>query len=93
MPDFVISDYFPYVVFGAFLLAVFLWLQWHGRVRPMLIPRFEIERIADELIERHDDRAEEFAAMEEDRAWRYSNSFEQGKWKRVRNELERRNNL
>lgn len=90
---FIHSDYFPLLTFGAFLLAVFLWLQWHGRVRPMLIPSLEIERVADQLVEQHGDRAEEFAAMEEDRAWRYSKSFEQGKWKRVRNELERRNNL
>ncbi|WP_320195560.1 hypothetical protein RMR10_001645 [Agrobacterium rosae] len=91
--DIVTSNYTPLFGMAVFVAGIFLWLEWNGRVRPMLIPRFEIKHIADQLVNEHGDRAEEFAAMEEDRAWRYSKSFEQGKWKRVRNELERRNNL
>lgn len=84
------SEYFPYLAFGAFVLAVFLWVEWQGRIRPLFIPRSEIERLADELVTAYGDRAEELAAIEEDRAWRYSQNFEQGKWRRVRKELERR---
>lgn len=91
--DIVASNYMPLFGMAVFVAGIFLWLQWHSRVRPMLIPRIEIENLANQLLSEHGDRAEEFAAMEEDRAWRYSESFEQGKWKRVRNELERRNNL
>lgn len=87
------SDYFPLLVFGAFVLVIFLWVEWQGRIRPMLIARAEIERMADELVEKHGDRAEEVAFIEEDRAWRYSQNFEQGKWRRVRKELERRRSL
>lgn len=87
------SDYFPFLVFGALVLAIFLWMEWQGCIRPMFIPRAEIEHLADELIDKHGECAEEFAAMEEDRAWRYSQNFEQGKWRRVRKELERRRSL
>lgn len=68
----------------------FLWVLWQGGVRPRLIPRAEIERLAAELIARHGDRAEEVAFIEEDRAWRYSDGFAQGKWRRVRKWIEGR---
>jgi hypothetical protein len=83
----------PYVGLVAFAGAVFLSVEWQGRIRPLLIPRAEIEKLVDELIEKHGERAEEFAAIEEDRAWRYSQNFDQGKWRRVRKELERRSRL
>lgn len=84
------SDHFPVLAFSVLVLAVFLWVEWQGRIRPLFIPLAEIRRLADELIEKDVDRAEELAAIEEDRAWRYSQNFEQGKWRRVRKELERR---
>ncbi len=87
------SDQLSFVALCAFVLTVFLWGEWQGRIRPLLIPRAEIERLADELVDKHGERAEEFAAIEEDRAWRYSQNFEQGKWLRVRKELERRSRL
>jgi hypothetical protein len=67
-----------------------LWVLWQGWGRPHLIPRAEIERLAAELIARHGDRAEEIAFIEEDRAWRYSDGFNQGKWRRVRRWIEGR---
>lgn len=87
------SDHLSFLALGAFVLAIFLWVEWQGRIRPMFISRAEIERMADELAEKYGDRAEEMAFMEEDRAWRYSQTFEQGKWRRVRKELERRSSL
>lgn len=87
------SSYAPLVGVAAFAGAVFLCVEWQGRIRPMLIPRAEIEQLADDVSDKHGERAEEFAAMEEDRAWRYSQNFEQGKWLRVRKELERRSCL
>lgn len=41
-------------------------------------------------MEKYGPLAEEMAFIEEDRAWRYSEAFEQGKWHRVRRELWRR---
>lgn len=88
-----ILDYLPFIGISAFAAGVFISVEWQGRIRPMFIPRTEIERVADELTKTHGGRAEEFAAMEEDRAWRYSQNYEQGKWRRVRKELERRSRL
>ncbi|MDH4415147.1 MAG: hypothetical protein QE484_17710 [Rhizobium sp.] len=87
------SSYAPFIGIAAFAAGAFLSVEWQGRIRPMLIPRAEIEQLADDLFDKHGDRAEEFAAMEEDRAWRYSQNFEQGKWRRVRKVLERRSRL
>ena len=87
------ADYLYLIAGCSFVLAAYLWLEWQTRIRPMLLPSSEIKCLADDLIERHGERAEEFAAMEEDRAWRYSRSFEQGKWRRVRRELECRDNI
>lgn len=65
-----------------------LWVLWQGVLRPRLIPRGEVERIATDLLSHHGDRAEEIAFGEEYGAWRHSNPFEQGKWRRVRRRIE-----
>lgn len=67
-----------------------VWHIWALHIRPCLIPIEVIKTLADELIAKHGARAEEMAFIEEDRAWRYSETFEQGKWHRVRRELWRR---
>lgn len=82
-------DYFPFLLFGAFVLAVFLWVEWERRIRVMQIPGIEIKRMADDMIAEYGERAEGMAVIEEDRAWRYSQNFEQGKWRRVRREIVR----
>jgi hypothetical protein len=87
------SSYAPFIGIATFAAGAFLSVEWQGRIRPLLIPRAEIEKLAHELIDKHAEHAEEFAAMEEDRAWRYSQNFEQGKWRRVRKVLERRSGL
>jgi hypothetical protein len=66
-----------------------LWELWEGSIRPLLIPSTEIDALSAATLARHADRAEEAAFIEEDRAWRYSDSFEQGKWRRVRKTIER----
>lgn len=63
---------------------------WEYHVQPLLIPKSEILAEVDVLIEKHGSRAEEFAFIEEDSAWRRSDAREQGKWRRVRRELWRR---
>lgn len=66
-------------IWGALALEV-----WLGVIRPRLIDQAEIDALAADLARRHGSRAAEMAFVEEDRAWRYSDSFERGKWKRVR---------
>lgn len=83
---------------NAFILALatlpiwgaLVWRIWELGIRPRLIPTATIRRLADRLIARYGPQAEEMAFIEEDRAWRYSETFEQGKWRRVRRELWRR---
>jgi hypothetical protein len=64
-----------------------LWELWDGVVRPRRIARERIDELAAAMLSQHGDRAEEMALIEEDRAWRYSNSFEQGVWRRVRKRI------
>lgn len=61
-----------------------LWKIWEGMIRPRLISQEEIDALASDLVSQFGTRAAEMAFIEEDRAWRYSDSFERGKWKRVR---------
>ena len=67
-----------------------LWVLWQGVIRPHLIPRVEVERLAALLIERYGERAGEVAFAKEYGAWRSSNGFKQGKWRRVRRLIETR---
>jgi hypothetical protein len=60
------------------------WLIWEGSIKPRLIPKTEIVELAKTHIALYGKRAAEIAFIEEDRAWRYSETFEQAKWKRVR---------
>ena len=83
-------DYLPLVVFIAMIAAVGLWHAWEFRLKPLAIPKAKINAIVDDLIALHGPDAEEMAYIEEDRAWRYSDTYEQGKWRRVRRELWRR---
>jgi hypothetical protein len=66
------------------------WAVVEGSILPRLVPRAEIEAIADEVMRKHPDDPEEWAFMEEHAAWYRSLSFEQGKWHRIRKAIRRR---
>ena len=83
-------DYLPILIIAALFGVIGLVEFWSFRIRPLSIPKAEINAIVDDLIEKHGPRAEEIAFIEEDRAWRYTDTYEQGKWRRVRRELWRR---
>lgn len=70
--------------------GVVVWHAWEFRLRPLAIPKVEINAIVDELITKHGPDAEDWARGYEEEAWNRSNTFEQGKWRRVRRELWRR---
>ncbi len=61
-----------------------LWTIWQGVVRPRMIPQAEIDTLARQMIAKHGRQAACAAFVHEDRAWRYSDTFEQAKWRRVR---------
>jgi hypothetical protein len=83
-------DYAPLFAFLGLIGGVAIWHAWDFRLRPLFIPKAEINAVVDELIAKYGPRAEEMAFIEEDRAWRYSDIYEQGKWCRIRRELWRR---
>jgi hypothetical protein len=66
------------------------WMAWAGLIRPRLIPEQEVRRIADGLAAQYGDGADETAALEEDRARRRLELFEEMKWRRIRRQLRRR---
>jgi hypothetical protein len=89
----VYQQIFIYVAIGAAAAPMWsaaVWVIWHGIVRPKLIPRDEVERLAAQLIESHGEGAADVAFANEYGAWRNSNGFEQGKWRRVRKLIESR---
>ncbi|PCI85223.1 MAG: hypothetical protein COB24_13875 [Hyphomicrobiales bacterium] len=71
-------------IWGALLFSV-----WTGDIQPRLIPSKEIEDVALEYIEKYGNEAAKRAFTNEYRAWRYSKSCEQGRWKRIRREIYR----
>jgi len=87
--DFLVT-YGAWIFLGLFVLAVVGWEVWQFRIRPMLIPKAKIDAMADVLIARYGPNAENMTFGEEDRAWRYSDTFKQGVLRRVRRELWRR---
>jgi len=66
------------------------WAVVEISILPRLVPREEIEAMADEVMRKHPEDPEEWAFMEEHAAWYRSLSFEQGKWHRVRKVIRRR---
>jgi hypothetical protein len=66
-----------------------IWFLNELYIRPLLIPKAEIERLADELRRSHPADPVEAAFEEEQNAWYRSETFEQGKWRRVRRQLHR----
>jgi hypothetical protein len=79
-----------WIAFAACLAPIWgtlLWELWDGAVRPRLIRRDIIDRVAAAILAQHGDRAEQVAWIQEDRAWRYSDSFKQGGWRRIRKRI------
>jgi hypothetical protein len=85
-----LSDYLPFIIVAVLFGGVGLWQLWRFRLKPLFIPKADIDRMVDALIAEHGERAEDVAMMEEDRAWRRSDTLKQGIWRRVRRELWRR---
>lgn len=63
---------------------------WHDSIKPRLIPREEIARLADEIAASHPDDPDYAAYRELEAAWWKSDGAEQVKWRRVLKEIRRR---
>jgi hypothetical protein len=86
----IVKQALPWIVLGAAtspICGALLWVLWQGTIRPRLVSRNAIESLALEMLARYGPRAEEAAWAEEDRAWRESQVFERGKWRRVRRRI------
>lgn len=66
------------------------WVIVEGSILPRLIPRGEIERLADEIMRRYPTNPEDAAFIEEHAAWQRGDDGAQGKWRRVRKAIRRR---
>lgn len=85
-------------VLGYLLLAVALspaivglgWAVWQGHVRPALISKREIERMADEVLAEGHDEPLDVVEGYEYHVWRQSDGFEQGRWRRVRRAVQQK---
>jgi hypothetical protein len=66
-----------------------VWFLNELYIRPLLIPKADIERLADELRRNHPTDPAEAAFTQEQNAWHRSETFEQGKWRRVKRFLDR----
>lgn len=82
--------YSEIAVFIGIPAAIWAYCSYEFHAARRRLKGFEVDAIIHELIARHGDRAEDVAYTNEDRAWRYSDTREQGKWRRVRDELRRR---
>jgi hypothetical protein len=88
-----LTDILPWtpVAFQALVMILTLGsLVIDRSIRPSLIPRAEIEALADELMRRQPDDPEGAAFAAECAAWYRSENFEEGKWRRVRRAVRRR---
>lgn len=63
---------------------------WHDSIKPRLIPREEISRLADDIAVRHPGDPDDAAYRELEAAWWKSDGAEQVKWKRVLKEIRKR---
>ena len=70
--------------------AVALFELYAYFVAPYLLPKATIDLIIEEFILQHGDKAMDAAIAREDWAKQDTDTFEQGKWRRVRRELEKR---
>lgn len=79
----------PWIAFAGLMLVGLVWMLWDLHVAPYLLPREDVEREADEIMANFADPADE-AFQREWRAWHRCEGPEQGRWRRVRRIIQRR---
>jgi hypothetical protein len=77
------------IVCTAPIWGTLIWFLNELYIRPLLIPKAEIKRLAYELKRSRPADPVEAAFEEEENAWYRSDTFEQGKWRRVKRFLDR----
>jgi hypothetical protein len=82
-----IGSWIGFALFGVIALATFIWHSVELYVRPYLVPKERIRMLVLEMNRRNPTDPAEAAFIEEDRAWRRSETYEQGVWRRVRRQV------
>jgi len=90
MLDFLRNNAFWMIAIAPALIAL-VWHIYELVILPALISRKDIRELATTLILLQKDHAERYAYELELQAWKDSETAEQGKWRRVRREIKRRN--
>lgn len=75
-------------VWGAFVVEI-----WEGIIKPRCIPQKEIFDAVEKLYADYSEDAFNTACAYEQRACHDCDSFEQGRWRRIREEIVRRERL
>ncbi|MCO5131825.1 MAG: hypothetical protein M9932_14885 [Xanthobacteraceae bacterium] len=91
--DWDITTILKWVAIGVAASPIIVGIGWsivEASILPRFIPRSEIDGLADDIMRRRPNDAEEAAFIEEHAAWYRSQDYEQGKWRRVRKEIRRR---
>ena len=83
-------DVLKWIVVLSPIWGTLLWSSWEGFIRPRLVPKGEMLAKVDELKAKYGDEAFEHACIKEHRGWYDSNTFEQGRWRRIREEIMQR---
>ncbi|WP_173935157.1 hypothetical protein [Chelativorans sp. Marseille-P2723] len=89
----VLIDHLAVAIVIVMIAAVAFWHVWAFYLKPLAIPKAEIDAIVDELIDRHGPDAEDWARSYEEEAWHRSDIVQQGRWRRIRRELWRRHRV
>lgn len=85
----VVAAWGPWIAVVGFMLVGLIWTLWDLHVAPYLLPREDVEREADEITANFADPADE-AFQREWRAWHRCEGRQQGRWRRVRHIIRRR---
>ncbi len=83
----------PALALAGFVFLVFAWQSLRARVQQRRFLQIDIDALADDLLVDRAIAQKEMAAINEDRAWRYSDPIEQEKWRRVRDGIRLRQGL
>jgi hypothetical protein len=82
-----VGSWIGFAVLGFVALATFAWHMNELFVRPYFVPTERIRSLASEMYRRNPEDPAEAAFIEEDAAWRRSETYEQGIWRRVRKHI------
>lgn len=72
-------------IWGAFILEL-----WEGTIKPYMVPAPEIKTKVIELHSHYGEDAFDQACIEERSAWQRSDTYQQGRWRRIRRKIMKR---